>query len=149
MINDAPSFTFVDIEGNSLHFDGFRHQFPTAADYHDANWLHCKITMNARITVSVNGFLLTEELVTLAKTMTDIIAAAPSENTVEFEPLEPYVNLVFSRDEQHLNVLARLDLCPALGPIVEFLFVCRSAEFENTLRSVEQAARAFPVRGTG
>lgn len=148
MLGGDLNFSFVDIDGNSLRFDGFRHEFPAATDHHDADWLHCKIAMNARISVSVNGFLLTEELIGLAKTMKAALSEPPSENSIEFESLEPYVNLAFSRDSQHLNVLTRLDLCPALGPVVEFCFVCRSSEIKNTLRSLEKVAAAFPIRGS-
>lgn len=150
-------FSFVDVDGNSLTFDRFHYQFSKADNYHDANWLCCNISLkistlgerNSKIRVdhSVDGFLLTDELQELTRVLRSVLAGEAGDRELTFSPLEPYIDLALSRQPQNVNVLARLDLRPAIGPVIEYCLSCRYAEIEITLADVERVSLRFPNRG--
>ena|SRR5450755_1868189 len=141
---------FVDKAGNTLRFENFRYEYPIGAhDYHDANWLHCTITSTSGITHSVKGFLLTFELQYLAETLRRVLAAPSTTAELRFEPMEPYIALRISRNESRnvIDILSRLDLHPALGPVVEFNFECLPSALHNTLADLDLLIADFPIRG--
>jgi hypothetical protein len=114
-------------------------------DWHDANWLRCNITFHAGIKHSIEASLLTTELGDLSNVLS--VASTPGADAeLTFEPLEPYVELRVKQWERQLNVLARLDLHPALGPVIEFNFECRPEELVLTVSDIEELRRAFPER---
>ncbi|HET7814960.1 MAG TPA: hypothetical protein VFL13_11355 [Candidatus Baltobacteraceae bacterium] len=140
------AFTFVDVDGNTLKVDNFRYEFPGAADGDDANWLCCRITLHATIKHSVEGFFLTREVSDLAERLRCVLESPASDQEVEFETLEPYLNLAISKNQLKILVVARVDLQPALGPVVEFCFACRPADVALTLDEIKRVAATFPVR---
>ncbi|GAC1355351.1 MAG: hypothetical protein NVSMB31_15790 [Vulcanimicrobiaceae bacterium] len=148
------AFTFVDTDGNTLEFGSFHHESPAANEYYDANWLHCRITLTARVEsgtplkVSVNGFFLCKELQTLAGIIRATLDSPISDSEIEFETLEPYINLTFSRDERWTLIVSRLDLRPAIGPVIELAMTCRDAEVRQTLEDLERMVEAFPAIGS-
>ncbi len=146
-------FDFSDTNGRSLRFKYFGYEFPNialdAANYHDANWLHCKMAIDADITHSVDGYLLTDELQELATTLRSILASTPLAGQLSFEPMEPYISLRLSRvDRNRIDILSRLDLHPMIGPIIEFNLECTPADLQKTLSGLDRTIAAFPQRGT-
>jgi hypothetical protein len=144
------AFTIVDTSGNTLRFDGFACERSVEAargDWHDANWLRCNITLHAGIEHSVAASLLTTELRELSEILQPVYASE-AETKRTFEPLEPYIELLISRSERRIDVLARLDLHPALGPVIEFNYECRPAEITLTVEDIERVRSAYPERNT-
>jgi hypothetical protein len=156
-VSDEPSFTVVDTIGNTLHFDRFAYERSVEAapiEYFDANWVHCRITLQARIEPfntnatfrqSVNAQLLTKEIAELSDTLKDVLSS-PTGTEKTFEPMEPYIELQISRDQKSLGITARLDLAPAVGPVIEFFYMCRSEEIEATIAAIDRVKEAFPER---
>jgi hypothetical protein len=62
------------------------------------------------------------------------------------ESLEPYLDVHVIRRERTVDLTARLDLAPALGPVVEFRFECRPEDIEATLVDMHNVQEAFPER---
>jgi hypothetical protein len=142
------AFAIVDKSGNALRFDRFAYERSAEAargDYHDANWLRCRITLHATIQHSVAASLLTTELNELSRLLKSALAS-PSEPERTFEPMEPYIELRVSRIERIVNVTARLDLNPAVGPVIEFDYECRPEEIALTIDDLERVQLAFPER---
>lgn len=142
------AFTLVDTGGNTLHFDRFAYErsFEAArGDHHDANWLRCRITVRTQtLNQSVDAALLTTEVNELADLLRTALSGPDAEKI--FEPMEPYITLRAIRRDPYVDVTARLDLAPALGPVVEFRFECRPAEIEATLGAMARVQGAFPAR---
>jgi hypothetical protein len=142
------AFTILDKSGNTLRFDRFAYESSIEAacgDYYDANWLCCRITLHATIKHSVNASVLTTELDDLYGVLTSVLSSSvPVEQT--FEPMEPYIELQVSRTKDVVNVTARLDLSPAVGPTIEFDYECRPEEIAITIDDIERVRRAFPER---
>lgn len=156
MSNDL-SFTIVDTSGNTLHFDRFAYECSDEAargEYFDANWIRCRITLqahieprnaNASFKQSVNAQLLTTEIHELCDSLKAILAS-PSGTEKTFEPMEPYIELKIARGQKSVDITARLDLAPAVGPVIEFYYVCRPDEIVTTINALEVIQRAFPER---
>ena len=156
-MSESVAFTIVDTSGNTLHFDQFEYERSLDAargEYFDANWLRCRITLQARIepgnveTIfrqSVNATILTMELARLTDDL-KMVLSAPVGAERTFEPMEPYIELQMERLEKVLLVTARLDLAPAVGPVIEFSYRCRLEEIEATLDGIETVRKAFPER---
>lgn len=145
------AFTILDKSGNTLRFDRFAYERSAEAahgDYHDANWLRCRITLHATIEHSVGASLLTTELDELSRLLKSVLSSPPQPEQT-FEPMEPFIELRVSRVERIVNVTARLDLNPAVGPIIEFDYECRPEEIALTIDDVERVKLAFPERREG
>jgi hypothetical protein len=147
-LSDEPTFTIVDSSGNTLHFDRFAYERSVEAargDYHDANWLRCRITLRTpTLKQSVDAELLTAEINELSDVLRAALSGSDAAKT--FKPLEPYIELRVTRRDNCVDVMARLDLAPALGPVIEFRFECRPAEIEATPGAIARVQEAFPVR---
>jgi hypothetical protein len=146
-------FIFADTNGRSLRFEMFGYEFPNIdlhpASYHDANWLHCKITIDADITHFANAYLLTDELQELAASLRHILGSTSPSDSRAFEPTEPWISLRLSRiDRGRIDVLSRLDLHPMIGPVIEFNLECAPADLQKTLSSLDLTVATFPQRGT-
>lgn len=142
------AFTIIDRSGNTLRFDSFAYERPEEAargDWHDANWLRCNITLHAGIKHSVEASLLTREVRELSEIL-QLVYASETETERTFELLEPYIELLISRSESWVDVLARLDLHPALGPVIEFEYRCRPEEIARTVEDIERLRSAYPER---
>ena len=147
-MTDDLAFTIVDTSGNTLRFDQFAYMRSVEAargDYHDAQWLRCRITLHATIKHSVRASMLTTELRDLAEALRTGLTRPP-ENEALFEPMEPYLELRVSRSGRTVNATARLDLAPATGPVIEFNYECRPEEIEATIGAVDRVQEAFPER---
>jgi hypothetical protein len=148
IVSNEPAFAIVDTSGNTLDFDRFAYERSVDAahgDYHDANWLRCRITLRTPTSKqSVDAALLTDEINELSDVLRAALSGSHAEKT--FEPMEPYIKLRVSRRDNYVDITARLDLAPALGPVVEFRFECRPAEIEATLGAIARVQEAFPVR---
>jgi hypothetical protein len=60
--------------------------------------------------------------------------------------MEPYIELRIARLEKSLLITARLDLAPAVGPVIEFDYECRPEEIEATINGIKLVEAAFPER---
>jgi hypothetical protein len=143
------AFTIVDTSGNTLHFDGFSYERSAEAagsEYFDANWVRCRITINvnAILKQSVGAALLTGEIKDLSNALRAALSAPGAQTT--FEPTEPYIRLQIARSDRSINITARLDLAPAIGPVIEFTFECRPQEIEVVLAAIDRVHEAFPER---
>jgi hypothetical protein len=67
-------------------------------------------------------------------------------NEIEWEPLEPWINLTLSRESSLIFVKARMALRLGLGPFIEYTFECREEEVRLTLSDIEAVIAAFPER---
>jgi len=155
MPNDL-AFTLVDIAGNTLHFDSFAYERSIEAargDWHDANWIRCRITLQTTIKAvhrntvfrqSVNAELLTTELTELSNALRAVVSAPGAEKA--FRPIEPYIRLQLVKLDKLVRITARLDLAPAIGPVVEFTYECRPEEIEATIAGIERVTARFPER---
>jgi len=151
IMSDEPMFAIVDTTGNALRFDRFAYERSLESargDWHDANWVRCRITLNvSRATKqSVDAELLTTEIVELSNILRATLSSFGAEQT--FEPTEPYIKLRIARRDTHVNIGARLDLAPAVGPVIEFVFECRPEEIGATLDAIGRVHEAFPERLT-
>jgi len=147
-VSNEPAFTIVDVSGNTLHFDQFAYERSiekARGDYHDANWIRCRITLQAStLKQSVHAALLTTEIKELAETLRVALLVPGTETT--FTSMEPYIDLNVIRRDRYVDVTARLDLAPALGPVVEFRFECRPEDIEATLGTIGHVQELFPER---
>jgi len=85
---------------------------------------------NATFRQSVNAQLLTTELTTLSAALKAILSSqAEAERT--FEPMEPYIEL---------------RIAPAVGPVIEFDYLCRPEEIQATINEIGLVEKAFPER---
>lgn len=156
-MSDEPAFTIVDTSGNTLHFDQFAYEASVEAargEYFDANWVRCRVILQAQIEPrntnatfrqSVNAQLLTNEIVELSNTLKEVLSS-PTGTEKTFEPMEPYIELQISRDEKSVDITARVDLAPAVGPVIEFLYVCRPEEIEAAIAAIDRVSEGFPER---
>lgn len=157
LMSDEPTFTIVDTGGNTLHFDRFAYEWSVEAargDYFDANWVHCRITLQARVEPrntnasfrqSVNAQLLTREIAELSDSLKAVLSGPPGME-MTFAPMEPYIALQIARDEKSVDITARMDLAPAIGPVIAFFYTCRPKEIEATIEAIERVREAFPER---
>ena len=60
--------------------------------------------------------------------------------------MEPYIELRIARLDKSLLITARLDLAPALGPVIESNYECRPEEIEATINGIKLVEEAFPER---
>lgn len=138
--------SLVDTSGNALRLEHFTYERGPVADYYDANWLRCDITIDTSvIRRTVDGAMLTEDL---QKLVSVLMSALESGNEVEFEPLEPYISLEISRNDSRFFVIARLDLNMAIGPVLEYCLECSPDALREFLADLERVAVAFPIRGS-
>lgn len=156
IMSDEATFTIADIYGNTLRFDRFAYEwslFAARGSYHDANWVCCRITLKAKveevegyatIKQSVDAQLLTTEIKELSDTLAEILSTPGTEKT--FQPMEPYIVLRIARSDEYVNVGARLDLAPAVGPVIDFTFTCRPDQIEAAREAVVRVQDAFPER---
>jgi hypothetical protein len=157
IVSNEPAFTIVDTSGNTLHFDRFAYERSVEAargEYFNANWVRCRITLQARVEPfngnasfkqSVNAQLLTTEIKELLGSLNAVLSSAPGTERT-FEPMEPYIELKIERSEKSVDITARLDLAPAIGPVIEFFYVCRPEEIEATIAAIAHVQEAFPER---
>jgi hypothetical protein len=137
--------SLVDTNGNSLRLARFRYEREPVPDYNDSNWLRCDITIDtSAIRRTVDGTMLTEDLRRLISVLNSALASG---DEVEFEPLEPYISLVVSREADDFLVTARLDLDMAIGPVLEYDLRCSRVALQSFLADLERAQIAFPIRG--
>lgn len=137
-------FTFVDVEGNTLSFDGFGYEYQDAKDKDSANWLNLRITFNALIRHAVDATILTSDLRQLGSSIRDVVDNPEKES--EWEPLEPWAILKFRRHSGLILVEVRFALTLGLGPFVEYVFECSIDEVRVTYSDVVAVISQFPER---
>jgi hypothetical protein len=158
--DSAPSgddlfFEFVDDQGNSLRFDRFHYEFALkpGINVDDANWLACRIALEVRVDRSrgsrpfrqaVDAFLQVHELGALSKSLAALLTGSTAEDS--FSPLEPYIDLQFTKEAERVDVIARLDLSPALGPVIEFCYWCPLNTIAALISQIESVREALPER---
>lgn len=144
VVSDAPAFTFIDVAGGVLRFDGFRYEYRAPTDPDDANWLNCRITFDSALRRTVDVSLITSELRPLAESVRLVLGNTGSES--QWEPLEPWIDLRLSRESSYILVKARLAVRLGIGPFIEYTFECREDEIRLTLSDIEAVIAAFPER---
>lgn len=161
ILDERSEGAFAIVAGDDyLRFDSFAYEFDRSVESLHRNFLRCRLTLRVTtkfheirtIEYSVNAAFLVEELrrlseglkTHLTRPFESLAEASRTACTLVFT--EPYLELELANYGELFSVQARVDLDPAIGPVIEYTFECTFDSVRRTIADLEEVLSKFSER---